>query len=91
MYFYPRLIENSASFFRLAGSDVEFFATCTHIMSKMIDTVPKGVNLTSVYPIGLKPVNIRLSIDKDGNLSLSGAIRLLSSKGFPENTGRKVL
>ncbi|PAV17307.1 heme peroxidase [Pyrrhoderma noxium] len=82
--------DNNATMRRLAGSDVEFFTTCTHIMSKMIDTVPKGVNLTPIYPISLKPVNIRLSIDKDGNLFLSGAIRLLSSKGFPENTGRKV-
>lgn len=76
---------------RLAASNEYYFDVCTTVMTKMLNTVPNGVSLTPVTPIALKPVNVKLNINAQGQVIFSGAIRLLSSKGFPANSQRRVL
>lgn len=62
----------------LAASGAAAFAnTCSDLFARMINTVPKGVQLTDVIvPNVVKPVNISLSLDKSGGLVFSGAIRV---------------
>ncbi|KAH8114592.1 heme peroxidase [Phellopilus nigrolimitatus] len=75
----------------LAKSNDDFFAICTRVISKMLNTVPRGVNLIPVGPRPIKPVDVTVAINLDGSMTFSGAIRLLSSRGFPENPSRMVI
>ena len=43
----------------------------------MIDTVPKGVELTEVIkPLPVKPSQVKLTYSKSGNITLSGEVRV---------------
>ena len=57
----------------------------------MLNTVPKNVTLVPIEPIALEPVDVQINVDAQGQVTFSGAIRLLSSKGFPANSERRVL
>ncbi|KAF8320733.1 heme peroxidase [Clavulina sp. PMI_390] len=58
-----------------------FATTCSNLFAQMINTVPKGVTLTdAITPMAVKPVNVSLSVDDNGVLSVSGYIRY-SAKG----------
>jgi len=64
--------------FSLSQAGASAFAdTCTKILGKMINTVPKGVTLSEpIVPNVVKPVNITLSLTSDGGLQFAGAIRV---------------
>jgi len=83
--------DNNATIKKLAASNNYYFDACTTVMSKMLNTVPKGVSLGPITPIALKPVNVQLDVNAQGQVTFSGAIRLLSSKGFPQNSQRRVI
>ncbi|KAJ8462715.1 hypothetical protein ONZ45_g17834 [Pleurotus djamor] len=54
-----------------------FTSTCRSILTRMIDTVPRAVTLTApMTPIPIKPVDIQLTLNADGTLTFSGAIRI---------------
>lgn len=54
-----------------------FLGTCVDLMGRMLNTVPAGVQLGSlIEPLGIKPVNVTFDIEGQGNLVLSGRIRV---------------
>jgi len=53
-----------------------FKNVCTKVLTQMLNTVPFGVTLQVIGPIAVKPVNIQLSLDLNGQLKLDGAIRV---------------
>ncbi|GAB1317438.1 Peroxidase [Madurella fahalii] len=62
---------------KLASSQSFFLETCSHLFQRMIDTVPKGVQLSGVItPISLKPDNIFIAISDSGNMTITGEIRI---------------
>ncbi|KAF8181890.1 heme peroxidase [Mycena galopus ATCC 62051] len=74
------LSDNNATLQDLAESSSEFLTTCVELLGRMIDTVPASVQLTEVIvPQEMKPVNISLAVDSNGDLQFSGYIRLLST------------
>ncbi len=43
----------------------------------MLDTVPAGVQLTdAVQPLDVKPVNVSLTLDSQGDILFSGYVRV---------------
>ncbi|EEB89179.1 hypothetical protein MPER_12750 [Moniliophthora perniciosa FA553] len=69
----------------LASAD-NFSKTCATLYEKMINSVPKGTNLTEVIkPIEYKVLNPRLFPGKDGSLTFSTSLRLLT-----QNPKRKI-
>ncbi|KAH7092728.1 heme peroxidase [Auriculariales sp. MPI-PUGE-AT-0066] len=60
-----------------ARSPQLFAKTCSTLISRMIDTVPKGVKLSDVLePLPVKPDNIDLVYVGDGTLRLGGEVRI---------------
>ncbi|TCD64647.1 hypothetical protein EIP91_003807 [Steccherinum ochraceum] len=58
---------------------------CAELFTRMIDTVPKGVNLSeTIEPLPVKPVGLQLTWLGHGNMRLSGKIRLWDMKPNPE-------
>ncbi|KAL1717978.1 heme peroxidase [Schizophyllum commune] len=71
------------------AKDADHFAsTCASLLARMIDTVPKGVELTEVIkPLPVKPSQVKLTYSKSGNITLSGEVRLFD---VSENDARVV-
>ncbi|EJD44732.1 hypothetical protein AURDEDRAFT_35480, partial [Auricularia subglabra TFB-10046 SS5] len=67
----------------------EFFSkTCAELFARMLDTVPRGVQLTEVIkPLGVKPQDVALEYNLDGTLTLSGEVRFWN---MTENAKRVV-
>lgn len=62
---------------KLDQSKDYFFDTCGVLFERMINTVPKEVQLSEVVkPIPVKPVNFTFDITNDQKLKLSGYIRV---------------
>ena len=62
---------------RLSQSSNYFAKMCTNLFSRMIDTIPREVQLTEpIQPMLFKPVNVSLGLDWAGNMSFSGPIRV---------------
>lgn len=62
---------------KLGQSKDYFFDTCGVLFERMINTVPKEVQLSEVVkPIPVKPVNFTFDITNDQKLKLSGYIRV---------------
>ena len=69
--------DNNERMMELSQSTEAFFSTCQLLLGRMIDTVPRGIQLSEpVKPLTLKPVNVSLDMGRDGELTLSGAIRV---------------
>jgi hypothetical protein len=62
----------------LANSNDRFISNCNSLLERMINTVPKGVTLSEpITPIAVKPQNIALFLNDDGEtLQFSGGIRV---------------
>lgn len=72
--------DNNATMIKLAGQGQGFLNTCSILLQRIIETVPKGVVLSDIIkPISLKPVNTTLEFDASGNLIFTGYIRTLTS------------
>lgn len=72
--------DGNATMRDLASSNTVFQSRCAELLARMIDTVPKGVQLTDVItPIPVKPYGVQLSIDDKGQLHLEGYVRLFTS------------
>jgi hypothetical protein len=65
---------------KFAESNDFFISTCINLLEKMINTVPRGVQLTEVIkPIAVKPSRVRLELLGEGDdftLALFGDIRV---------------
>ncbi|KAJ6550225.1 heme peroxidase [Mycena capillaripes] len=58
-----------------ADSPELFASTCANLFARMLDTVPRGVQLTEVItPLPVKPIITRFALDGD-TLQLSGRVR----------------
>ncbi|KAM0520710.1 hypothetical protein ACHAPE_003107 [Trichoderma viride] len=61
----------------MADSPSYFYQTCTTLLERMINTVPKSVTLTDpIQPIAVKPSQLFATINSDGTMTMSGYIRL---------------
>ncbi|KAL7918280.1 heme peroxidase [Trichoderma austrokoningii] len=62
---------------KMADSPSYFYQTCTTLLERMINTVPKGLNLTDpIQPIAVKPSQLFATINSNGTMTMSGYIRL---------------
>ncbi|UKZ96237.1 uncharacterized protein TrAFT101_011038 [Trichoderma asperellum] len=63
---------------KMADSPSYFYQTCTTLLERMINTVPKGVTLTDpIQPIAVKPSKLFATINSNGTMTMSGSIRLI--------------
>jgi hypothetical protein len=61
---------------RFADSPELFASTCANLIARMLDTVPREVELTEIItPLRVKPQGIVLSLAGD-TLKLSGEVRV---------------
>jgi len=59
-----------------------FLNTCVDLFSRMMNTVPTGVQLGPVIDaLAVKPINVTFDFDAYGKLKLSGKFRILTSAG----------
>ena len=69
--------DGNATMRDLASNNQVFQDRCADLLARMINTVPKGVQLTDVItPIPVKPWFAQLSIDNNGKLQFEGYIRV---------------
>lgn len=62
---------------KMADSPSYFYQTCTTLLERMINTVPKGVTLTDpIQPIAVKPSKLFATINSNGTMTMSGSIRV---------------
>jgi hypothetical protein len=62
---------------QLADSNDYFLSTCTTMLERMINTVPRSAKLTDVInPIDVKPRNLFITPNGDGTLFVNGFIRV---------------
>jgi hypothetical protein len=63
---------------KFAEANNFFLSTCVTLLERMINTVPRGVELTEIItPIPVKPSNMRLEVANNGeSLALFGSIRV---------------
>ena len=63
----------------LGSSTDSYLSGCIDVFAHMVDTVPTGVTLTDpIVPNAVKPVDISLTLDANGNIVFSGYIRVIS-------------
>ena len=69
---------------KLAQSSDRYRSTCTSLFTRMIETVPKGVQLTPVVdPTNIGFSNLTLNVDWSGKMTLSGFLRHIEVTGSP--------
>ena len=74
--------DGNATIRELAQSAEQFRSTCTTLMARMIDTVPKGVTLTPLIdPSKVQYGNLSLNVDWSGGMTLSGFLRYIETPG----------
>lgn len=72
----------------LAKSSNLFRSTCTNLVTRMSNTVPKGVTLTPLIdPEGVKYANLTLNVAWSGELTLSGFLRYIENSGSASAPG----
>ncbi|PON20089.1 WSC domain-containing protein [Trichoderma gamsii] len=65
---------------QLADSNDYFLSTCTTMLERMINTVPRSVKLTDIIkPIAVKPRNLFITPNADGTLYVNGFIRIANT------------
>jgi hypothetical protein len=74
--------DKNATMRSLFAQGAGFLDTCTRLMSRAINTVPDGVQLSEpITAMPIKPVNVTYDFGDDGTLMLSGKIRILTPAG----------
>jgi hypothetical protein len=72
--------DKNATMQALYDQGEDFLTTCVVLMGRAMDTVPSGVQLGEpIDAMPIKPINMTFDFDRNGNLKLSGKIRILSS------------
>ncbi|KAJ3486553.1 hypothetical protein NLI96_g4162 [Meripilus lineatus] len=65
-----------------------FASTCADLFARMLDTVPRGVQLSEVIePLPVKPQGVYLLLLEDGSIQLNGEVRFWNTS---ENPNRKI-
>ncbi|KAH8101441.1 putative L-ascorbate oxidase [Cristinia sonorae] len=66
---------------RNLANPAAFRSTCSELLARMIDTVPRGVVLTDIiHPIKFKPVGVHLVWVGGGKIALKGEVRVWNSE-----------
>ncbi|KAH6981359.1 heme peroxidase [Ilyonectria sp. MPI-CAGE-AT-0026] len=74
--------DNNKTMTALARKPSVFEAKCSKIFSRMIDTVPKGVKLSSpLEAIEIKPNITKLYLNDEGSLVFAGRVRVRTTEG----------
>jgi hypothetical protein len=72
--------DKNATMRALFAQGTGFLDTCVDLMGRAIDTVPAGVQLGEpINPIPVKPINVTYDFAADGELIMSGKIRMLTT------------
>jgi hypothetical protein len=72
--------DKNATMRALFAQGTGFLDTCIDLMGRAIDTVPAGVQLGEpITPIPVKPINVTYDFNIDGELIMSGKIRILTT------------
>ncbi|KAJ6570921.1 heme peroxidase [Mycena vulgaris] len=80
--------DGNATILSFANSPELFASTCADLFARMVDTVPRGVQLTEVItPLPVKPFGVQLTLDGD-TLRLSGEVRLWNMTADVDRTVR---
>ncbi|KAI0095735.1 heme peroxidase [Hypoxylon sp. NC0597] len=75
---------------RMADSQRFFWDTCTTLLERMLNTVPKDVQLTDIIqPIRIKPNNLFITVNANGTETISGEVRVIEDGTTSSN--REVL
>ncbi|KAH8887215.1 heme peroxidase [Thozetella sp. PMI_491] len=62
---------------KMAASNDFFLSTCTSLLERMVNTVPKEVILSDIIaPIDVKPKSLAVEVNTNGTLSVSGKFRI---------------
>ncbi|KAH8897867.1 heme peroxidase [Thozetella sp. PMI_491] len=62
---------------KMADSIDYFLSTCSNLLERMLNTVPRGVVLGEpIAPVLIKPMKLSIEIGTDGNMIVSGKIRV---------------
>jgi hypothetical protein len=64
----------------LASDNAGFVSSCGTLLARMLDTVPSSVQLSEpLEPLPVKPWNMQLSLDYEGQLRIAGYIRIFDN------------
>ncbi|KAF7378212.1 Peroxidase [Mycena sanguinolenta] len=78
--------DGNATMRSFAQSSQLFASTCAELFARMLDTVPRGVELTEVItPLPVKPDFLALTLDND-TLQFSGQVRFWNMTEDPNRT-----
>jgi len=87
--------DNNATMIKLGSQGAGFLNTCSGLLQRMIEVVPRDVKLSSIItPQQVKPINATLDFDGSGNLIFKGYIRaspVLSLNLIQSNNLLKIL
>ncbi|KAF7336114.1 Peroxidase [Mycena venus] len=78
--------DGNATMLSFANSPELFASTCADLLARMVDTVPRGVQLTEVIkPLLVKPAAVQLILD-GSNLQFSGEVRFWNKTADPNRS-----
>ncbi|KAK0388559.1 hypothetical protein NLU13_4802 [Sarocladium strictum] len=81
-----RIFNSDRATMKKLATRTNFNSMCGDIFARMVDTVPKSVQLTDVIdPYDVKPYISELSLDSKGDLHFSGFIRMRATHGTGRN------
>ncbi|KAL7930167.1 heme peroxidase [Trichoderma chlorosporum] len=76
---------------QMATSPAYFYKTCQDLLERMINTVPRGVNLTEpLQPYPVKPSRLFATINSNRTMTFTGYIRLIGSVAANPNRSIKL-
>lgn len=62
---------------KMAESQQFFWDTCNTLLERMLNTVPKDVQLTDVIqPIPIRPNNLFITVNPNGTQTITGEVRV---------------
>lgn len=68
---------------RLAADNESFLKTCTDLIGRMVDTVPKTVRLSEpVRAIVVKPSKLFATVNANNTMTFSGRVRVRFFTGY---------
>ncbi|KAK7746591.1 hypothetical protein SLS62_009312 [Diatrype stigma] len=77
---------------RMAQDNDFYLSTCKSLLERMINTVPKEVQLTEVIdPIATKPDYLDLRINEDGTFFIRGEVRTIQAEGIDRDNRQVVV
>ncbi|RGP59772.1 hypothetical protein FLONG3_11094 [Fusarium longipes] len=78
-----RIFDNDRATMKKLATKEGFNTICADVFARMIDTVPKSVQLSDVIsPYDVKPYITELSLNSKGKIVFKGSIRFLTTNGI---------